>query len=57
MLFRSPGWECSWGVFAGECAELGGRIGGTVFDKPDPKAFKRALDGKAKTASTKKKSK
>ncbi len=41
-----PGWECSWGVFAGECAELGGRIGGTAFDKPDPASFKRALDGK-----------
>jgi hypothetical protein len=22
-----PGWECSWGVFAPECAELGGRVG------------------------------
>ncbi len=22
-----PGWECSWGVFAPECAELGGRAG------------------------------
>jgi len=32
-----PGWECSWGVFAGECPELGGRVGGTVFDAPDPK--------------------
>jgi hypothetical protein len=48
-----PGWECSWGVFAGECPELGGRVGGTAFDKPDPKAFSRALDGKK---STKKKS-
>ena len=38
-----PGWECSWGVFAGECPELGGRIGGTAFDKPDPKAFAKAL--------------
>lgn len=52
-----PGWECGWGVFAGECPELGGRIGGTVFDKPDPAAFKKALDGKAKTASAKKKHK
>ena len=48
-----PGWECGWGVFAGECPELGGRIGGTVFDAPDPKSFKKALDGKAKTASSK----
>ena len=22
-----PGWECSWGVFAAECPELGGKIG------------------------------
>ena len=52
-----PGWECGWGVFAGECPELGGRVGGTVFDKPDPASFKKALSGKADTASTKKKSK
>ena len=31
-----PGFECSWGVFASECPELGGRIGGTPWDKPDP---------------------
>lgn len=30
-----PGWECSWGVFAGECPELGGRVGGTAWDAPD----------------------
>jgi hypothetical protein len=29
-----PGWECSWGVFAPECPELGGKLGGTVFDAP-----------------------
>jgi hypothetical protein len=28
----APGWECSWGVFAGECPELGGRLGGTAQD-------------------------
>jgi hypothetical protein len=44
-----PGWECSWGVFAGECPELGGRVGGTAFDKPDPRAFARALDTKKST--------
>ena len=22
-----PGWECSWGVFAAECPELGGKTG------------------------------
>ena len=32
-----PGFECSWGVFAAECPELGGRIGGTAWDPPDPK--------------------
>jgi hypothetical protein len=31
-----PGFECSWGVFAGECPELGGRIGGTAWDEPAP---------------------
>jgi hypothetical protein len=30
----APGWECSWGVFAGECPELGGRVGGTAQDDP-----------------------
>jgi hypothetical protein len=29
-----PGFECSWGVFAGECPELGGRAGGTAWDPP-----------------------
>jgi hypothetical protein len=29
----APGWECSWGVFAGECPELGGKLGGTAYDK------------------------
>jgi uncharacterized membrane protein len=29
-----PGWECSWGVFAGECPDLGGRAGGTAWDAP-----------------------
>jgi hypothetical protein len=33
-----PGWECTWGVFAAECPELGGRTNGTAFDPPDPKA-------------------
>jgi hypothetical protein len=27
-----PGFECSWGVFAAECPELGGRAGGTAWD-------------------------
>lgn len=29
-----PGWECSWGVFGGECPELGGRTAGTAWDPP-----------------------
>jgi len=29
-----PGWECSWGVFAGECPELGGRVGMSAWDAP-----------------------
>jgi hypothetical protein len=29
----SPGWDCSWGVFAAECPELGGTIGGSPFSK------------------------
>ncbi len=32
-----PGWECSWGAFAGECPELGGRSGGTAWDEPAPR--------------------
>ncbi len=31
-----PGFECSWGVFSGECPELGGRICGNAWDAPDP---------------------
>jgi hypothetical protein len=27
-----PGFECSWGVFSGECPELGGRVGGTAWE-------------------------
>ena len=26
-----PGWECSWGVFAAECPELGGTIGANAW--------------------------
>ena len=26
-----PGWECSWGAFAGECPELGGTVGQNAF--------------------------
>ena len=29
-----PGMECGWGVFAPECPELGGRIGGSAWDAP-----------------------
>jgi hypothetical protein len=29
-----PGFECSWGVFAAECPELGGRLNGSAWDQP-----------------------
>ena len=31
-----PGFECTWGVFSGECPELGGRLGGTAWETPVP---------------------
>jgi hypothetical protein len=31
-----PGMECSWGTFSAECPELGGRTGGTAYDKAAP---------------------
>jgi len=33
-----PGWECSWGTFAPDCPELGGRVGGSAWDAPVPGA-------------------
>jgi len=33
-----PGYECTWGVFSGECPQLGGRLGGNAFDPPAPDA-------------------
>ena len=33
-----PGYECTWGVFSGECPQLGGRLGGNAFDPPNPNA-------------------
>jgi hypothetical protein len=30
-----PGFECSWGVFSGECPELGGRLGGNAWEAPE----------------------
>jgi hypothetical protein len=30
-----PGFECTWGVFSGECPELGGRLGGTAWEAPE----------------------
>ena len=35
-----PGVACDWGVFSGECPELGGRLGGTATDGPYPSTFK-----------------
>jgi hypothetical protein len=40
-----PGFECSWGVFAGECPELGGRTGGTAWDEPKPRAATGSASG------------
>jgi hypothetical protein len=31
-----PGIACDWGVFSGECPDLGGRLGGTATDGPYP---------------------
>jgi hypothetical protein len=31
-----PGFECTWGVFAAECPELGGRLNGSAWDAPRP---------------------
>ena len=45
-----PGWECSWGVFAGECPELGGRTGGTAWDAPDPRLAGEVSDNQAQAA-------
>jgi hypothetical protein len=42
-----PGWECSWGTFAGECPELGGRTGGSAWDPPEPGSSGASLDGLA----------
>jgi hypothetical protein len=43
-----PGFECSWGVFSGECPELGGRMCTNAWDSPDPKDLSQcqtALNG------------
>jgi hypothetical protein len=42
-----PGWECTWGPYAGECPELGGRVGGTAFDAPDPRLAGKVSDQQA----------
>jgi len=42
-----PGWECTWGVFAGECPELGGRSGGTAWDPPNPRTAGQITSGEA----------
>ena len=40
-----PGWECTWGAFAGECPELGGKIGGSAWDTPDPQTGQALTTG------------
>jgi hypothetical protein len=42
-----PGFECTWGVFAGECPELGGRTGGTAWDPPNPQPTGKVSDQQA----------
>jgi hypothetical protein len=34
-----PGVACDWGVFSGECPELGGTLGGTAYAGPHPSKF------------------
>jgi hypothetical protein len=34
-----PDISCAWGVFSGECPDLGGRLGGTASDGPYPSKF------------------
>jgi hypothetical protein len=34
-----PGVACDWGVFSGECPELGGTLGGTASSGPHPSKF------------------
>ena len=45
-----PGFECTWGAFAGECPELGGRTGMTAWDPPNP-AYARKNGGLATQAA------
>jgi hypothetical protein len=42
-----PGFECTWGVFAAECPELGGRTGGTAWDPPDPRLAGKVAEAQA----------
>jgi hypothetical protein len=35
----APDISCTWGVFSGECPNLGGRLGGTAVDGPHPSKF------------------
>jgi hypothetical protein len=34
-----PGVACDWGIFSGECPELGGTLGGTAYAGPHPSKF------------------
>ena len=45
-----PGFECSWGVFSGECPELGGRLGGTAWEAPESSKSCRANPPRADVA-------
>jgi hypothetical protein len=35
----APILKCNWGVFSGECDNLGGKLDGTAYDKPFPTKF------------------
>jgi hypothetical protein len=35
----APILKCNWGVFSGECDNLGGKLAGTAYDKPFPTKF------------------
>ncbi len=35
----APILKCNWGVFSGECDNLGGKLGGTAYDAPYPTKF------------------
>ena len=47
-----PGISCDWGIFSGECPELGGKLGGTAVRRPVPEQDLVARDGRTATNRT-----